>query len=87
MLRAGWGNSGRTKCSEVIGRGGMGVVLRAHDSKLNRMVAIKVLAPQLAANATARKRFLREAQAGPRSPRPRRDHPRRGRVRKDALIW
>jgi serine/threonine protein kinase len=48
---------------EVVGRGGMGVVFRARDSKLQRIVAIKVLAPQLAANATARKRFVREAQA------------------------
>lgn len=47
----------------VIGRGGMGIVLGALDIKLNRVVAIKVLAPELAANATARKRFLREAQA------------------------
>jgi serine/threonine protein kinase len=48
---------------ELVGRGGMGIVLRAHDTKLNRTAAIKVLAPELAANATARKRFLREAQA------------------------
>lgn len=48
---------------EVIGRGGMGIVLRALDSKLNRVVAIKVLVPELAGNFQARKRFLREAQA------------------------
>ncbi len=48
---------------EVIGRGGMGVVLRGLDTKLNRMAAIKVMAPELAAIATARKRFHREAQA------------------------
>ena len=48
---------------EILGRGGMGIVLRGVDVKLNRVVAIKVLAPQLAANAMARQRFLREAQA------------------------
>lgn len=48
---------------EFIGRGGMGIVVRAMDSKLNRIVAIKVLAPEFAGNPQARKRFLREAQA------------------------
>jgi hypothetical protein len=48
---------------EVIGRGGMGVVLRAFDEELHRVAAIKVMAQQLATNATARKRFKREAQA------------------------
>lgn len=47
---------------EVIGRGGMGIVLRALDTKLNRDVAIKVLAPELAAIPTAVERFLSEAQ-------------------------
>jgi len=48
---------------EVIGQGGMGIVFRANDAKLNRIVAIKVMSPFLAANPNARKRFLREAQA------------------------
>ncbi len=48
---------------DVIGRGGMGIVLRAIDPKLNRVVAIKVLAPEFLANPMAGKRFLREAQA------------------------
>lgn len=41
----------------------MGIVLKARDTRLHRVVAIKVLAPELAVNPTARKRFLREAQA------------------------
>ena len=48
---------------EKIGQGGMGIVFRALDPKLNRIVAIKVMMPLLAANPNARKRFLREAQA------------------------
>ena len=47
----------------VIGRGGMGVVLRALDSCLERRVAIKLLDPQLADNETAQRRFCREARA------------------------
>ena len=48
---------------EIVGRGGSGVVLRAMDTKLKRIVAIKALAARLAASAPARQRFVREAQA------------------------
>jgi hypothetical protein len=48
---------------EVIGEGGMGIVLQAFEPALHRPVAIKVLAPALAGSATARRRFTREAQA------------------------
>lgn len=48
---------------DVVGRGAMGIVLRAFDQKLHRVVAIKVMSPQLASSASARKRFIREGQA------------------------
>jgi hypothetical protein len=57
------GRLGHYEILDVLGRGGMGVVLRGVDVRLNRVVAIKVLAPHLAANAVARARVLREAQA------------------------
>src|SRR5262249_36430142 len=41
----------------------MGIVLRAFDDKLHRVVAIKVLAPALAGSGAARQRFVREARA------------------------
>ncbi|MEM8734567.1 MAG: serine/threonine-protein kinase, partial [Planctomycetota bacterium] len=47
----------------VVGRGAFGIVFRAFDTKLNRVVAIKVMAPELAQNKMAVRRFSREAQA------------------------
>jgi serine/threonine protein kinase/DNA-directed RNA polymerase subunit RPC12/RpoP len=47
----------------VIGQGGMGIVLKAFDPALHRLVAIKVMSSALAGSATARRRFTREAQA------------------------
>lgn len=57
------GRLGTYEIVGIVGRGGFGVVLKAHDRALNRFVAIKVLAPHLAASASARRRFAREAQA------------------------
>ncbi|MFK8111043.1 MAG: serine/threonine-protein kinase [Rubripirellula sp.] len=57
------GRIGRYDVEGVLGRGGMGVVLRAYDSDLHRSVAVKVLAPEWAASVQARQRFAREAQA------------------------
>lgn len=57
------GKLGQYEVTEVVGKGGMGIVLKAYDPSLHRVVAVKVLAPYLAHNPQARKRFVREAQA------------------------
>lgn len=51
------------RLEEQIGQGGMAVVYRAHDERLNRRVALKVLAPGLAADTAFRTRFIRESRA------------------------
>jgi serine/threonine-protein kinase len=61
--RALLGRLGDYEILEVIGRGGMGIVLKGFQRELNRYVAVKVLSPHLAQSAAARKRFAREAQA------------------------
>jgi serine/threonine protein kinase len=57
------GRLGRYDVERVIGAGGMGVVLKAHDSELNRPIAVKVLASHLAHVGAARERFAREGRA------------------------
>ena len=53
-----------------IGRGGMGVVYRARDERLQRRVAVKVLPPELAFSSEIRQRFTREAQTAARLSHP-----------------
>ena len=57
------GRFGRYEIKEILGRGGMGVVMRGYDPALDRHSAIKVLAPELATSASARSRFSREAKS------------------------
>ncbi len=61
MLAAG-STLGPYKIIALLGAGGMGEVYRAHDPRLGRDVAIKVLSPHLVATAEVRARFEREAR-------------------------
>jgi serine/threonine-protein kinase len=60
---AGPKNIGKYEILEEIGRGGFAVVYKAHDPSLDRVVALKVLAPHLTWDPTFAQRFRREAQA------------------------
>src|SRR5437764_397760 len=53
--------AGQYDIENEIGRGGMSVVYRARDRRLNRAVAIKVLPPELAHDTAIRTRFTRES--------------------------
>jgi YVTN family beta-propeller protein len=63
----GWPSAGSLvagyRLEDRIGQGGMAVVFRAHDGRLNRRVALKLLAPALAADTAFRRRFVGESLA------------------------
>ena len=56
------GQIGRFRIERELGRGAVGVVYLAHDTKLDRSVAIKSLPAEVMANPKARSRFAREAR-------------------------
>ena len=61
---------GQYRVEEVLGQGGMGVVYRAYDLKLQRAVALKFLPADLTSDAERRKRFQLEARAAARISHP-----------------
>jgi eukaryotic-like serine/threonine-protein kinase len=63
MLLSASDKLGAYEILEPLGEGGMGIVYRAHDARLDRQVAIKVLSPVMAADPQARERLRREALA------------------------
>lgn len=61
--RTGWlGRLGHYEIEAILGRGAFGIVAKAFDEKLHRVVAIKLMSPELASTSPPRKRFLREAR-------------------------
>ncbi len=57
------GRLGGYEIQGIVGRGGMGIVLRARDPKLDRLVALKVILPGLVSSPSAISRFMKEAKA------------------------
>src|SRR5215208_2437294 len=62
--------AGQYSIERELGRGGMGVVYLAREVRLDRLIAIKLLPPELSAHGTLRDRFMREARTAARLSHP-----------------
>src|SRR5690242_17006277 len=60
LPRGTWLASGRYEVLSILGQGGMGAVYKARDHELDRLVAIKVIQPELANSSAVLKRFKQE---------------------------
>jgi eukaryotic-like serine/threonine-protein kinase len=63
LVRESLGRLGNVEIRQFIGQGAHGIVFKGFQDELNRLVAVKVMAPYLASSVAARKRFAREARA------------------------
>lgn len=62
-LHPGYELANKYRIEDVVGRGGMGIVYKAEDTKLKRRVALKFLPPELTQDDEARERFVLEARS------------------------
>ncbi|HSR50006.1 MAG TPA: protein kinase [Acidobacteriota bacterium] len=61
---------GRYEILERLGKGGMGVIYKAHDDQLDRVVALKTILPEFVSSPEVKERLIREAQAAARLQHP-----------------